>query len=481
PRYTVYTQWQKRSIVVGAAVCAFFNPLTAQVYLPALNVLSKEFNVTPADINLTVTTYMVFQGLTPTLFGGFTDTFGRRPGYIVCFVVYIAANIALALADRYRQLLIVRCLQSAGSATVMVLCQAVVADIITSAERGQYIGITAIPSILGPSMGPVIGGALTKFLGWRSIFWFLTICAGVNFALLLCFLPETCRKVVGDGSIRPPPMYRTLVQTIRYRRHPEGVAEQNMESLEKHPDEMQNVSKWKFATRHLFASVVLLRDVEFLFLLLCGGIVFSGVYAIGTAMPHQFATLYGFDDLEVGLMYLPLVGGSIVAVVVVGPGMNWNYRRHARRLGFPIDRRRRMDLHGFPIEKVRLQVALPLLALGAAVVASWGWVTVNEVEIEKVCIIVFFIGVSLVGVNNAINALIVDIFPEKAGAALAAYNLVKCLMGAVASGVIDLLIAAVGLGKAFTVFGALYLLLIPIMVLVMWRGVDWREQRRERE
>jgi hypothetical protein len=164
-KYTIYTQWQKRLIVAGASIAALFSPLTAQIYMPALNALAADFNVTASQINLTVTTFMIFQGITPMFIGGLADTAGRRPAYGICFVVFLAANVGLALSRNYVSLLVVRCIQSAGSSTTVALCQAVVADIVTSAERGQYIGITIIPVVIGPSLGPVIGGLLTQYLG----------------------------------------------------------------------------------------------------------------------------------------------------------------------------------------------------------------------------------------------------------------------------------------------------------------------------
>lgn len=479
-RYTVWTPWQKRFIVGGAAFCGFYNPLTAQMYLPALNKLAADFDVTPAKINLTVTTYMVFQGLTPILFSSFTDALGRRPGYIICFVVYLAANVALALASEYSQMLILRCLQSAGSATIMVLSQAVVADVITSAERGNYIALTAIPSILGPSLGPVIGGGLTKHLGWRSIFWFLTIGAGVNFILLVTLLPETCRKVVGDGSIPPPPVCRSLWQALfNHGSHRRPRPPPNMGSLEK--AEGDGDGKVRFVIHHLFSSFFLLRDLELVLLLCTGGIVFSGVYAIATAAPNIFHTIYGYDDLEIGLMYLPMAAGSLIAAFAVGPGMNWNYRRHSRRLGIPMDGTRQANLDEFPIEMVRLQIALPLLVLGAAVLLTWGWVIKDRAAIEGICALIFVTGIGLVGVNTAINALIIDIYPEKAGAALAAYNMCKSLFGAAASGFIDPMIKKMGLNWAFTLLSGLYLCFVPVLLLVMFRGLRWRAQRRERK
>lgn len=145
PLYSSFSLWEKRLIVLGAALSAFFSPLTAQIYFPALNVVANAFHVSTSKINLTVTTYMIFQGITPMFIGGLADTAGRRPAYLLCFVVYIAANIGVALCQSYAELMILRCLQSAGSASTVALCQAVVADIVTSAERGQYIGITSIP------------------------------------------------------------------------------------------------------------------------------------------------------------------------------------------------------------------------------------------------------------------------------------------------------------------------------------------------
>ncbi|KAL1835672.1 hypothetical protein VTK73DRAFT_5469 [Phialemonium thermophilum] len=115
PRYSVYGPWEKRLIVLGAALSAFFSPLTAQIYLPALPQLSEDFHVSASKMNLTVTTYMIFQGVTPMLIGGFADAAGRRPAFVLCFVIYVAANIGLALSDSFGALLGVRCLHSSAS------------------------------------------------------------------------------------------------------------------------------------------------------------------------------------------------------------------------------------------------------------------------------------------------------------------------------------------------------------------------------
>lgn len=88
---------------------------------------------------------------------GFSDSAGRRPAYIICFVIYIAANLGLSLQDSYAALMVLRCLQSAGSSGTVALANGVVADLVTSEERGQYIAFASLGSILGPSVSPIIG------------------------------------------------------------------------------------------------------------------------------------------------------------------------------------------------------------------------------------------------------------------------------------------------------------------------------------
>jgi MFS family permease len=82
---------------------------------------------------------------------------------VICFTIYIIADIALALQKNYVALLILRMLQSAGSSGTVAIANAVVADVATSAERGLYIGITSLTGILAPSLGPILGGVISQY------------------------------------------------------------------------------------------------------------------------------------------------------------------------------------------------------------------------------------------------------------------------------------------------------------------------------
>ncbi|KAI1392853.1 MFS general substrate transporter [Hypoxylon trugodes] len=485
PRFTVYKPWQKRLIVLSAAFSALFASWTAQIYLPALNIAAADLHVSTTRINLTVTSYMILQGVTPIFIGGFADTAGRRPAYLACFILYIVANVGLAKSDSYGSLLGLRCFQSATISATQALCQGVVADIATSAERGQYTAFIAVPVTLGPSLGPVIGGAIAEYLGWRSIFWFLAACAAGNLLILVFFFPETCRKVVGDGSILPRKRNQTVLQLIRNRRlqkkeRDSSDAESNTPTPTPAPAPTET-PKVNFAWSKFLTSLSLLCEKELSLLFMYGGFVYAGVYAVATAVPTLFAQIYGFDGFKVGLIYLPMAVGSIFSVALVGKGMNWNYRRHARKLGLQVDRNRQMDLADFPIERARIEVAIIPLVLSMVIITAWGWALEHQVSVGVVCVLVFLLGLGLVSTTSVFSALIADVRPGKTGAASAANNIIKFLLGAAMAAAIDPLIRAVNPGKAYSIIAVLYVLLSPCLYFVIKNGMRWRKELREKE
>ncbi|KAJ8120633.1 hypothetical protein ONZ43_g2706 [Nemania bipapillata] len=477
PVHTVYTSLEKRLIVISAAFSGLFASWTAQIYLPALNNAAHDLHTSTKKINLTVTSYMIFQGVTPIFIGGYADAMGRRPVYIICFILYIAVDIALALTDAYGSLLALRSVQSITISSTQALCQGVVADISTSAERGQYAAFLALPTILGPSIGPVIGGAIAQYLGWRNIFWFLAITGGINLAVLFLFFPETCRRIVGDGSILPRKANQTLLQILQNRRKdPSHRVEIGTPPI---PD--GETPKANFAWARFLSALTLLFEKEMFVLSTYGGLLFAGLYAVGTAAPSLFAKYYGYNGLTIGLLYLPLAAGSVLAVVLVGKSLNWNFQRHAKRLGITVNKGRHMDLSEFPIEKARIEVLVPPFLLSVIVITAWGWTVENQVSVGVVVVLVFLLGLGLSGTASVFSALITDIRPEKASAASASNNIIKFLLGAAMSAAIDPLISAVEPGKAFSIIASFYVVVSPCLVVVVKKGMKWRREIREKD
>jgi Na+/melibiose symporter-like transporter len=150
--YTSFGARTKLFVMIMAAGAAFLSPLSGNIYYPALNPLAKEFDVSSSKINLTLTVYMITQALAPTIFGDFADMYGRRPAYLLGFALYMVANIGIALVESFAGLLILRCLQSAGSSGMIALASGVAADISTSGERGKYMGWVLSGAMVGPAI-----------------------------------------------------------------------------------------------------------------------------------------------------------------------------------------------------------------------------------------------------------------------------------------------------------------------------------------
>lgn len=307
PLHTSFTRSQVIFIVIMITLGSFFSPLSGQIYFPAIPVIAKDYHTTTGRINLTITTYMILQGLAHMIMGTFGDTTGRRPAYLLTFTIYLAANIGLATQKSYAALLVLRCLQSAGSSGTVALAFGVIADVTTTAERGKYLGPALAGVMLAPAIGPTIGGLLAQYLGWRSIFWFLTIISGSYLAVYALFMPETSRKVVGNGSI--PPLDWWLISPHQYwsaKRERKSAIREGRESEinEKEKLAKELATKRKFQFPNPLTALMILREKDALIVICFVSLGMLVMAALFASLPTLFGEVYGFNAFQVGLCYL---------------------------------------------------------------------------------------------------------------------------------------------------------------------------------
>ena len=238
-------------------------------------------------------------------------------------------NIALALQHWFPALLVLRAVQSCGSSGTVALASAVAADIITSAERGSYMGIASLGNILAPSLGPILGGFLSQYYGWQAIFWFLAIIATIFFIPFLLFFPETCRAIVGNGAASAPPSAPNPIRPIR-------------------------IPNPGAALKLLFRRPLGL-------ILIANGIVFGSYYAVTSGIPAQYAVLYNLTDFEIGLCFIPAGLGSLLSATANGVLIDWNYRRTRVQAGLSVHSNQKHDITIFPIERARLKIGVPMI------------------------------------------------------------------------------------------------------------------------
>ncbi|OLL23322.1 Quinidine resistance protein 1 [Neolecta irregularis DAH-3] len=441
--YSVFSLDQKRVIVILAAIASFISPFTANIYYPAITPLALDLEVSVELINHTVTAYLIFQGISPTFFGTLGDTYGRRPIFLLTFLIYIAACTGLALARQYWLVLVLRMLQSCGSARA-----GVIGDITMAEERGGYMGVWSLGSMSGLTLGPIVGGVIAQFLGWRAIFWFLTIFAAIYLVVLFFFLPETLRSLVGNGSILPRGINARPSDLRRCKSTP--------------PLERQS-------PKNPFLTLKLLKEKDVVIILFIGAIYWAALYMSITSLAPIFIRIYGVNLLQVGLCYFAYGVGSLIGSYTSGRLMDWSFQRTKFEEG-----------ENMAIEHARMRI-LPLY-FGIFIVCQlcYGWVLQEELHISIPLIIQFFLGISNTSLFNVTTTLVVDLFPQNGSAATASNNLVRCLIGAGGVSIVNPMIETVGIGWTFTTSAVVCALVVPLAYLEYKQGPLWRAQRAER-
>ncbi|CAH0040403.1 unnamed protein product [Clonostachys rhizophaga] len=458
--YTIFSAREKASIIVLVSFLAIISPLSGAVYLPALTSIAGSLQVSIPLVNLTVTTYLVFQGIAPSLIGNLSDSYGRRPAYVICCAIYLAANIGLALQNSYAALLVLRCVQSCGSSATIALGSATAADMVTRAERGKYLGYAAMGVTLGPTLGPVIGGLLDHYLGWRSIFWFLTILSGVLFLL-------TCRSVVGNGSVPPPWWNMSLVGFLKKRQSQGQDGTMPTSATEKPKRKRPNP----------FASLKMFGDKTTGTLLGFGAIMYGGFYIVLTTLSTELSARFGYSSVVVGLCFLPLGLGTICYRYTGGYLVDWNFRRHMKKAGLEWDKKHQQDLKSLPIERIRLEVTLPLTYVACAMLIVYGWVMDKQLSLAGIEVSLFFLAISFSGALNNLNTLIVDLHAESPATAVAANNLARCLTGAGAAAIGTPMIERLSIGWTSVFVSGVWATGTLLLWLVLARGQTWRNAK----
>ncbi|KAJ5600586.1 hypothetical protein N7450_001653 [Penicillium hetheringtonii] len=448
--FTVLSERHKKWTIAITSLVTFVSPVSANIYYPALNEMASELHSTSSKINLTITAFM---GVGPFLVASFSDIYGRRVTSIAALIVYLAVNIGLALQSSYPALMTLRCLQSFGSSTASIVCTSVAADLVPRAERGRYMIYSTLGVTVGPAVGPIVGGILTQFLNWRSTFWFLAIFAGVMAISMLLFVPETCRAVVGNGSVSPPRWNLPLVQCFGNRKPSSDPYLSECGKLPPPPKRPTPLDSIKISMERETFAVILSTTL-----------LYCGYTAVLSTLPSQLEEKYGFNPLQVGLCYIPYGIGSLSSRWTIGTLIDWNFRRFAK-------------IHGIPIEKARLQIVIPLLYGSAVVIVGYGWVMNYRTNLAGPLVMLFFVSHLVAGASSVLTALLVDLHSYRPATINTARNLFRCLAGAGAVAGAVPLINVIGIGWFGTMIAFIWVLCSPIMWGVYFWGYDYRQRK----
>ncbi|CAI4213377.1 unnamed protein product [Parascedosporium putredinis] len=429
--FSIYTTRERKWIAFIASFGAMFSTLSSYIYFPALVPMAADLGVSITLINLTVTSYLIVAGIAPAFMGDIADQGGRRPAYILMFSLVVGSNVGLALQSSYPVLFVLRMVQSAGASGSYGAAYGVLADITTVAERGSYVGSLIVLTNAAPSFGPVIAGVLTQKLGWRWIFWFLVILTGTYFVVVALMLPETQRKIVGNGSIPTTGVHKSLFDTLTRDRK-----ERFDRGQEPRRDRKHHIP-------NPFKCIMILFSKGNFTVIMIGSITYMVKMTLQASLATQCIDVYGLDYLQAGLIYLPSgIGGAIAS-----------YAAEARLVGI-----------------------YTLALLSAAGTVGYGVTLMKRTHIAVPLVMQFVSGAATSAIFTLCGTLLTDLNPHASATVQASYNLVRCLGAGAVIASQQPLTDAVGLGWCFGIFGLVMLATAPLATALKKWGPSWREK-----
>ena len=177
--------------------------LSLNMFLPSLPNIAGEFGADYALVSMSVSGYLAVTALLQLILGPLSDHLGRRPVLLAGLAVFVASSLICAVSDNIWVFLTFRLLQGA-IISGYAISMAVIRDMVSERKAASLMGYVAMAMAVAPMLGPMLGGALDEFFGWRASFY--------AYFLVGCVVLTLCWVDLGETNASPSP---TLLHQVR--------------------------------------------------------------------------------------------------------------------------------------------------------------------------------------------------------------------------------------------------------------------------
>ncbi len=328
-------QNSKASIIIPLMLGTFMAALDNSIVNVSLPVMQKQFKVELDDIQWVITAYMlafcVFMPLTNWL----KDKIGLYKMYLISICIFLAGSVVCGLSQNLPVLVLSRILQAMGGGALTPVALAMLSASFGEKERGSVMGWWGLGVIVGPALGPTLGGILTQYFGWPYIFF-----VNIPFGVLALILSAKYLKAIGKKSDTAPPfdfwgyilftLFIVLLQYSIARIEKTGFNSPflyitfaasllclfgfiKIELKNKHP--VLDLSVFKRKEFVAGVSVTAIRSVG----------LFGGLFLL----PFLLQGLMGYSELETGLLLLPTSATIAILMPLAG---KWSDKHGPRNI-----------------------------------------------------------------------------------------------------------------------------------------------------
>lgn len=351
------------------------------MYTPGIEQIAKDLNTTNTQVIGTTTGFVIMLGLGPLILAPLSETFGRRRLYIICFSMFTLFQIPSALSPNIQTLTAMRTLSGFFGSIGIANGGGSLSDMFVPAERAGVFGWYLLGPLLGPTIGPLLGGLIVQRLGWRWIFWVLTIVCALNTLIGFIWLRETYAPVI---------LARRKAERENEEEEP---GKYSFEGEDVRPLGRKLLTSLKRPILIFAQPIVITMSI---FQALC----FGTTYSIYTNMQQIYGGQYGFTTEQVGALYLFPGLGFLTAVWFLVPQIDVVYNKMTERNG----------------GKAKPEFRLPLANIGSVCIPLslfwFAWTVQYHTHWAASIVSTFFYGIGQVMVLNTTQNFYIDSFEK---------------------------------------------------------------------
>jgi DHA2 family multidrug resistance protein len=309
-------------VTIGVMMAVLLQVLDTTIANVALPHMQASLSATQDTINWVLTSYIVASAIALPIAGWLADKVGRKRLLLVSVVLFTIASMLCATATSLTEMVVFRALQGVGGAFIVPLAQATLFDINPRDKQGQAMALFGGGVMIGPILGPVLGGWLTDNYNWRWVF-LVNLPVGIICALvMLRFMPKTAtheRKFdifgfallgIALGALQ---MFLDRGEQNDWLSSWETIIELGLAIA----------AGWMFVVHLVTAKTPLFERSMFTDRNFATGLVFMAVTGVlllaGLALlPPLLQNLYGYSVLQSGILTAPRGVGTLISMLLAG-------------------------------------------------------------------------------------------------------------------------------------------------------------------